>query len=170
MTSPFGSESIKYCFSKVLLQAKLPDQKFFRNIRQRDFDSAAQAPFLSNWPAAESKSRWRMLRKNFWSGSLAYISTLEKQYFIDSEPKGEVITSKIDRLAAIYTSKFKWVWRAQFLSHTLQILEINLSFESVKMILIYLITFSFWYKKKWKRVLFLSIETFMIKPVWTEQY
>ena len=39
--------------------------------------------------------------KNFWSGSLAYKSTLEKQYFIVSEPKGEVISSKIDRLAAI---------------------------------------------------------------------
>ena len=34
--------------------------------------------------------------------SLAYKgSTLEKKYFIDSEPKGEVISSKIDRLAAI---------------------------------------------------------------------
>ena len=27
--------------------------------------------------------------------------------------------------AAIYTSKFKWAWQAQFLSRTLQILEIN---------------------------------------------
>ena len=51
--------------------------------------------------AAESKSRWSKLRKNFWSGSLAYKTTLEKQYFIDSEPKVEVISSKIDRLAAI---------------------------------------------------------------------
>jgi hypothetical protein len=55
---------------------------------------------------------------------------LEEQYFIDSEPKGEVISSKIDQLAAIYTSKLKWAWRAQFLSHTLQILEIDLSFEA----------------------------------------
>jgi hypothetical protein len=62
-----------------------------------------------------------MLRKNFWSGSLAYKSTLEKQCLIDYEPKGEVISSKIDRLAAIKTSKFKWAWQAQFLSHTLQI-------------------------------------------------
>ena len=84
-----------------------------------------------------------MLRKNFWSGSLAYKDTLEKQYFIDSESKGDVITSKIDQLVAIYTSKFKWAWRAQFLSHTLQILEINLSFEEVKMILLYLIKISF---------------------------
>ena len=67
-----------------------------------------------------------MLRKNFWSGSLAYKSILEKQYFIVSEPKVEVISSKINRVAAIYTSKFKWAWRAQFLSHTFQILEINL--------------------------------------------
>jgi hypothetical protein len=42
-----------------------------------------------------------MLRKNCWSGSLAYKDTLEKQYFIVSEPKEEVISSKIDRLAAI---------------------------------------------------------------------
>jgi hypothetical protein len=68
-----------------------------------------------------------MLLKNFWSGSLAYKGTLKEQYFIDSEPKGEVISSKIDQLAAIYTSKFKWARRAQFLSHTLQILEINLT-------------------------------------------
>ena len=51
--------------------------------------------------AAESKSRWRKLWKNFWPGSLASKSTLGEQYFIDSEPKGEVISSKIDRLAAI---------------------------------------------------------------------
>jgi hypothetical protein len=73
--------------------------------------------------------------ENFWSGSLAYKSTFQKQYFIDSKPKQEVINSKIDQLAAIYTSKFKWAWRAQFLSQTLQILEINMSFEIVKMIL-----------------------------------
>ena len=84
-----------------------------------------------------------MLRKNFWSWSLAYKDTLVKQYFIDSEPKGEVISSKIDRLAAIYTSKFKWAWRAQFLSHTFQNLEINQSFEVVKMVLIYLVKISF---------------------------
>ena len=84
-----------------------------------------------------------MLLKNFWSGSLAYKSTLKKQYFIDSEPKGEVISSKIDQLVAIYTSKFKWVWPAQFLSHTLQILEINLSFEAGQMILGFLIKISF---------------------------
>ena len=84
-----------------------------------------------------------MLRKNFLSGSLAYKSTLEKQYFIVSQPKGEVISSKIDRLAAIYTSKLKWAWWAQFLSHTVQILEINLSFEAVKMVLLYLVKISF---------------------------
>ena len=33
--------------------------------------------------------------KNCWSGSLAYKSTLEKQYFIVSEAKGEV-SYKID--------------------------------------------------------------------------
>ena len=77
-----------------------------------------------------------MLRKNFWPGSLAYKSTLEKQYFIVSEPKVEVISSKIDRLAAIYTSKFRWAWRSQ-------ILDIDLSFEAFQMILLYLIKISF---------------------------
>ena len=82
-----------------------------------------------------------MLWKNFWSGSLAYKTTLEKQYFIDSEPK-----------VAIDTSKFKLARQAQFLSHTLQILEINLSFEACKMIFLYLIkiSFSFWYTKNGK--------------------
>ena len=86
------------------------------------------------------------------SGSLAYKDTLEKQYFIVSEPKGEVISSKIDWMAAISTSNFKWAWPDQFLSHTLQILEINQFFEAVKMVLIYLvkISFSFWYKKRKK--------------------
>ena len=42
-----------------------------------------------------------MLLKNLLSGILAYKTTLEKQYFIDSEPKVEVISSKIDQLAAI---------------------------------------------------------------------
>ena len=40
--------------------------------------------------AAESKLRWNKLHKNFWSGSLASKITLEKQYFIHSEPEGEV--------------------------------------------------------------------------------
>ena len=44
-------------------------------------------------------------KKNFWSGSLAYKTTLEEQYFIDSEPKGEVISSKIDQLAADFGYK-----------------------------------------------------------------
>jgi hypothetical protein len=39
---------------------------------------------------------------------------LGKQYFIVSEPKEEVISPKIDRLVANYTSKFKWAWWAQF--------------------------------------------------------
>ena len=86
--------------------------------------------------AAESKLRWCNLQKNFWSGSLAFKNTLKEQYFIDSDSKREVISSKVDQLAAIYTSKFKWAWRAQFLSHTFQILEINLSFEAGKMILV----------------------------------
>ena len=62
-----------------------------------------------------------------------------------SEPKGEVISSKIDGMAAIQPSNLKLAWRAQFLSRTLQILEINQFFEDVEMVLLYLvkITFSF---------------------------
>ena len=67
---------------------------------------------------------------------------MEVQYFIDSEPKGEVISSKIDQLGAISTSKFKWARRAQFLSHTLQNLEISLSLEGVEMIQLYLFKIS----------------------------
>ena len=48
------------------------------------------------------------------------ILTLQlRPYAGQIEPKGEVISSKIDPLAAIYTSKFKWAWRPQFLNHTL---------------------------------------------------
>ena len=54
-----------------------------------------------------------MFRKNFWSGILAYKTTLEKQYFIDSEPKVQVISSKIDQLAAINNSKFN-SWATHF--------------------------------------------------------
>ena len=72
--------------------------------------------------AAESKSRWQKLQINFCSGSLASKSTLEEHYFIDSEP-----------------FVLQMGWRAQFLSHTLQILGINISFEAGRMILVYLI-------------------------------
>ena len=88
-------------------------------------------------------------KKNFQCGSLAYKTTLEEQYFIVSEPKGGVISSNIDQVAAILFSKFIWARRAKFLSHTLQILEINQFLEAVEMVLLYLvkISFSFWYKK-----------------------
>ena len=49
-------------------------------------------------PKLQSQNRIDVnYEKNFWSGSLAYKTTLEEQYFIDSEPKGEVISSKIDQ-------------------------------------------------------------------------
>ena len=44
---------------------------------------------------------------------LDQMTTVQMTYpFGDSEPKGEVISSKIDQLAAIYTSKFKYAWWA----------------------------------------------------------
>ena len=79
---------------------------FFRNIYINTIltlqlsPHAGQSDQHGGW-AAESKSRWHWLWKKFWSRSLAYKSTLEKQYFIVFEPKREVISSKIDRMAAI---------------------------------------------------------------------
>jgi hypothetical protein len=53
-------------------------------------------------PKLKSQNRVAVnYEKNCWSGSLAYMDTLEKQYFIVSEPKGEVTSSKIDQMAAI---------------------------------------------------------------------
>ena len=86
-----------------------------------------------------------MLRKHFWSGTLAYKSTLEKQYFSVSEPKVEVISSKIDRVAAIYTSKFKWAWRAQFLGHTLKLWKST-----------YLLKLLKWFYYSWSKSLLVS--------------
>jgi hypothetical protein len=68
---------------------------------------------------------------------------LEEQYFIVSEPKGGVISSNIDQVAAILFSKFIWARRAKVLSHTLQILEINQAFKVAKMFLLYLFEISF---------------------------
>ena len=52
-------------------------------------------------PELQNQNRVDVNYKKKWSGSLAYKGTLEKQYFIDSEPEGEVISSKVDRLVAI---------------------------------------------------------------------
>ena len=67
-----------------------------------------------------------------------------------SEPKGEVISSKIDRVAAIYTSKFKWAWQAQFLSHIHEFLQNYLFFKDLQMILVsfFEIFDGFWSTKK----------------------
>ena len=123
-------------------------------------------PMLVTLTICRVKIVLTLITKKLLVWSLAYKTTLVKQYFMDSEPKAEVINFKIDQLAAIWTSKFKWAWRAQFLSHTLQIFEINLSFDVFKMILQYLIniSFSFWNLKKWKRVISPSLETSMNYP------
>jgi hypothetical protein len=76
-----------------------------------------------------------------------------------SQLEKSLSSSKIDRLAAISTSKFKWPWWAQFLSHTLQISEINLSFEAVKLILLYLINISFSFLNKIKLIRVMAKET-----------
>jgi hypothetical protein len=61
---------------------------------------------------------------------LAYKATLENQYFIDSEPKGEVISFKIIDWWPFILKNSNGHGGLNFLSHTLQILEINLSFEA----------------------------------------
>ena len=118
---------------------KLADFQNLKGVAQKLSPPHPQSEVLS----CRVKIALKLITKKIWSGSLAYKSTLEKQYFIVSEPKVEVISSKIDRLAAIYTSKFKWAWRAQFFSRTLQILETNQFFEAVKMVLLYLVNISF---------------------------
>ena len=53
-------------------------------------------------PELQSQNRVDIIyEKTFSLGAQLKKTTLEEQYFIDSEPKGEVISSKIDRLAAI---------------------------------------------------------------------
>ena len=49
-------------------------------------------------PDLQSQNRVDIIyEKTFSLGAyIAYKTTLEEQYFIDSEPKGEVISSKID--------------------------------------------------------------------------
>ena len=89
-----------------------------------------------------------MLRKNFWSGSLDYKGTLEKQYFIVSDPKVEVISTKIDRVAAIYTSKFKWAWRVLIFEPHSSNFGNQLIFEAVKMVLLYPVKISFSFRNK----------------------
>ena len=42
---------------------------------------------------------------------------------------------KIDGFMATYISKLKWAWQAQFLSPTLLILKINITFKDVQMML-----------------------------------
>ena len=68
MTSPFGSETMKYCSFKVLLEAKLADQKFFGNLLQPDFDSAAPASFWSNFCKKILSLKWPL--QNPWHGPL----------------------------------------------------------------------------------------------------
>ena len=48
----------------------------------------------------ELQSQYRV-DVNYKKKLLVWELRLQRQYFIDSEPKGEVISSKIDRLAAI---------------------------------------------------------------------
>ena len=49
-------------------------------------------------------------------------------------PEGKVSSFRIHRFIANCISKQKWAWQAQFLSHTLHILQINTTFGDVQMI------------------------------------
>ena len=94
------------------------------------------------------------LKKPLWKSNISQaLSQLEKS-----------LATKLTNWRPFKLQKFKWLLRAQFLSHTLQILKINLSFEAVKMILLYLIkiSFSFRYKKNENEFSFHLVETSMI--------
>ena len=51
-------------------------------------------------------------------------------------PKFGGCGSKIEPATPLRSLKFKWAWRAQFLSHTLQILEKVIFFEDLQMVLL----------------------------------
>ena len=61
--------------------------------------------------AAESKSRWRWLRKNYWS-DLSQILTEVSTHEYYWNPKVEDSSSKIDGFMATYISRLKWAWQA----------------------------------------------------------
>ena len=84
----------------------------------------------------KTKSVYLKLRTNHWSYSLAVKTTYFTLYLSNLNPEGEVSNPKIDRLMTNYTSKLKWAWQAQFLSHILIILKNNVFFEDKQMILL----------------------------------
>jgi hypothetical protein len=61
---------------------------------------------------------------------------MDGPYLSYLNPKGEDSNCKIDGFMATYIPNLKWVWQAQFLSHTFLSLKINTTFKDVKMILI----------------------------------
>ena len=50
-------------------------------------------------------------------------------------PEDEASSPKIDRLMTNYISKLKWARQTQFLSYTLLLLQINVTFYDVQMML-----------------------------------
>ena len=61
--------------------------------------------------AAESKSRWQWLWKNYWS-DLSQILTEVFTHEYYWNPKVEDSSSKIDGFMATYISRLKWAWQA----------------------------------------------------------
>ena len=72
---------------------------------------------------------------NHWSYSLAVKTTYFTLYLSNLNPEDEVCSFKIDRFMVDYFSKLKWAWQAQFLGYTLLLLQINVTFYDIQMIL-----------------------------------
>ena len=83
----------------------------------------------------KTKSVFLKLRTNHWSNSLAVKTTFFTLYLSNLNPEDEVCSFKIDRFMANYISKLKWAWQAQFLGYTLLLLQINVTFYDIQMIL-----------------------------------
>ena len=134
-TSPFGSKSIGYRPSIVVLWSWVSDKQFLRYRLKRDIPPTA-SPLLC-MKIIFGNSRGDVVGKisHFWrylkiclSETQGHKTTIEGLYPIESEPKGKVCSFKIDCVAAVCISKFRRAWQAYFFSFTFQILGINLTF------------------------------------------
>ena len=82
-----------------------------------------------------TKSVYLKLRTNHWSYSLAVKTTYFTLYLSNLNPEEEVCSSKNNEIMTNYISKLKRAHQAQYLSHILVILKINIFFEDKQMIL-----------------------------------
>ena len=89
------------------------------------------------WAQADKmKLVFLKLQKNGQSESLAVKTTYFTHQASYSNLKGEYSSCKISLLMGKSSSKSKWAWRAQFLSHNPEILENRITFKDVQMLLL----------------------------------